>query len=93
MIFILVLFSVGIREARKVHVVHQALAVAGGVEDVQGGGFGDVPLVEGEVQGLNEVVRVRELPQDIPGLVDIGHVPVPSLVSPCFGMGLPSVSS
>ena len=73
--------------------VYQALAVAGGVEDVQGGGFGGVPLVEGEVQGLAEVVRVHELPQDIPGLVDTGHVPVPSLVSPCFGMSLPSVSS
>ena len=73
--------------------VHQAHAVANGVEDVQGGGFGGVPIAEGEVQALAEVVRVHELPQDIPGLVDIGHVPVPSLVTPCFGMSLPSMSS
>ena len=55
--------------------VHQALAVAGGVEDVQGGGFGDVPIAECEVQGLAQVVRVHELPQGILGLVYIGHVP------------------
>ena len=55
--------------------VHQALAVAGGVEDVQGGALGDVPLVKSEVQGLARVVRVHELPQGILGLVYIGHVP------------------
>ena len=50
-------------------------------------------LVEGEVQGLAEEVQVHELPQDIPGLVDIGYVPVPLLVSPCFVVSLLSVSS
>jgi len=40
--------------------------VADGAEDVQGGGFDYVLLVEGEVQGLTKAVRVHELPQDIP---------------------------
>ena len=41
-----ILFSVQICEAREVRVVHEALAVADGVEDAQGGGLGDVLLVE-----------------------------------------------
>jgi len=58
-----ILFSVYICEAREVHVVHEALAVADGVEDVQGGGLGDVLLVEMEVQKVAEVVRVHEVPE------------------------------
>ena len=45
-----ILFTVHICEAREIHVVHEALAVAGGFKDVQGVGLGDVLLVEIEVQ-------------------------------------------
>ena len=62
--------------------VHEAFALADGVDDVQGGGLGDVLLNELEVQGLAEVVRVHELPHGITDLADVGDVPmkkVPSL--------------
>ena len=51
-----ILFSFHICEAREVHVVHEALAVADDVEDVQGGALGDVLLVEIEVKRAAEVV-------------------------------------
>ena len=56
--------------------VHEALAVAGGVEDVQGGAPVDVLLVEIKVHRVAEVLRVHELPEGIPDLGDVGHVAV-----------------
>ena len=61
-------------EPRKVDEVHEAFAVAGGVDNAHGDALRDLRVDEGELHGRTEELGVVESLERVAVLGDVGHI-------------------